>query len=260
MFIALFIVTVNLRAQNYYRVQDGDAYLYTDKFGRLCSEDTFVAKYGQDELTKRYGESGHFKSITISEYKNLSSDDLFGWLSASEMYDLINGEFAIDDNGNVSYVHIISVPDLSADDIYVRAASYFTYNYGSGKSVIQIDDKEKGIIVGKGLYPQVHIALQLMQTTTVDAWHILRIDIKDGRARAILTLSQYEKAITIQYNTTHQTTFISSEYPINPKGRNKTAMMKSFYKTHCMALMTIDRLENAIKYGSVSASLEGDDW
>lgn len=114
--------------------------------------------------------------------------------SAKEMLAEIDGKWQLDDNGNVTIVKIVEAPDLKKDEIFNRALNYFTYNYVSGKSVIQTQDKENGLIVGKGIYDNVHIGMSIV-TTYVDAWHILRVDVKDGRARVIVTLTEYEKKI-----------------------------------------------------------------
>ena len=50
-------------------------------------------------------------------------------------------------------------------------------------------------IVGKGIYKNVHIGMSLV-TTYVNCWHIVRVDVKDGRARIILTLTEYDKRIS----------------------------------------------------------------
>ena len=71
----------------------------------------------------------------------------------------IEGQWSLDDNGNVTYQRIVEVPEMKKDDIYNRVLNYFIYNYGSGKSVIQTQDKEAGLIVGKGLYEEVHVGI-----------------------------------------------------------------------------------------------------
>lgn len=172
----------------------------------------------------------------------------------------IENEWSIDDNGNVSYVSVIESPKLSKTEIYNRASNYFVYNYGSGKSVIQTEDKELGRIVGKGLYKDVHIGISLI-TMYVDCWHILRIDCKEGRARIILTLTEYEKKIVGGDGPpAYFTMRVENEFPINNKGGSKTIMGKSFYKSHNAALATIDAITKAINQGNTSSGFENEDW
>lgn len=180
--------------------------------------------------------------------------------TAKEMLEEIKGKWELDDNGNVTFVKIVEVPDLKNDEIYNRALNYFTYNYVSGKSVIQVQDKENGLIVGKGVYNDVHIGISLI-ATYVDAWHILRVDVKDGRVRVIITLTEYEKKI-VGGNTppSYSTMKIADEYPINEKGIQKTVMTKAFYKTYQKAMKTLEGVEKAILEGNTSKSIENSNW
>ncbi|WP_181309068.1 DUF4468 domain-containing protein [Rufibacter sp. XAAS-G3-1] len=180
--------------------------------------------------------------------------------SAKEMLSEIEGKWQLDDNGNVTIVKVIEAPELKKEEIFNRALNYFTYNYISGKSVIQTQDKENGHIVGKGIYDNVHIGVSII-TTHVDAWHILRVDAKDGRARVIVTLTEYEKKI-VGGDTppSYSTMKVAQEYPINPKGMQKTVMTKAFYKAFKKANNTLDAVEKAIKEGSTSKSIENSEW
>ena len=174
--------------------------------------------------------------------------------SAKEMLAEIEGKWQLDDNENVTVVKVIEVPELKKDEIFNRALNYFTYNYVSGKSVIQIQDKDNGLIVGKGIYDNVI-------TTYVDAWHILRVDVKDGRARVIVTLTEYDKKL-VGGNTppSYSTMKVTQAYPINPKGGQKTVMTKAFYKAFKKANNSLDAVEKAIKEGSTSKAIENSDW
>lgn len=180
--------------------------------------------------------------------------------SREEALKEMEGKYSIDDNGNVTYVRIIEVPQLSKAEVYNRALNYFTYNYNSGKSVIQTQDKENGVIVGKGLYNNVHMGISLI-TTFVSTDHILRIDIKEGKARAILTLTEYEKKIVGGSTPpAYSSTRVSDSYPINEKGGQKNVMAKAFYKSHLRAIASLDAVEKAIKEGSTSKAIEDSKW
>jgi len=134
------------------------------------------------------------------------------------MLNEISGQWSLDDYGNVTYQRIVEIPEMGKDAIYDRVLNYFIYNYGSGKSVIQMQDKDKGQIIGKGLYDNVHIGISII-TTYVDTWHILRVDVKDGKARILLTLTEYDKKVTGGSTPpTYSTMKVEQEYPINPKG------------------------------------------
>lgn len=181
--------------------------------------------------------------------------------SAKQMLDEINGHWELDDNRNITIVRVIEAPDLSKDEIFNRVLNYFTYNYVSGKSIIQTQDKENGLVVGKGIFPNIHKGVSFV-TTYLDAWHVLRVDTKDGRARVIITLTDYDKVTDTggDYNPTYSTIKIADTYPINPKGGQKTVMTKAFYKSYHKAFDTLDAVEKAIKDGSTSKEIENEDW
>lgn len=180
--------------------------------------------------------------------------------TAKKMLAEIEGKWSLDDNRNVTIVKIIEVSDLNKEEIFNRAINYFTYNYVNGKSVIQTQDKENGLIVGKGVYENTHIGISLL-TTYIDAWHVLRVDVKDKKARLIISLTEYEKEIwdgnlRVNFNTLK----ISESYPINHNGGQKTVMTKAFYKAFQKANLTLNALEKAIKDGNTSKSIEKSDW
>jgi hypothetical protein len=173
----------------------------------------------------------------------------------------IQNEWSVDDNGNMTYVQVVEANHLSADKIYSNVRDYFVYNYGSGKSVIQTDDKEAGRVVGKGLWKEVHVGLSLV-TTYTDCWHILRVDVQEGRARIMLTLTEYNQKIVggNPPTTTFKQFKVNNSFPCKPKGGMKTVMGKAFYKSHKLALSTISALEKSIKEGNTSKELENDGW
>jgi len=162
----------------------------------------------------------------------------------------IEGQWEQDDNGNITYTRIIEDLNLPKDKIYTRALEYFTYNYGDGSSVIQIEDKEKGLIIGKGVYKNVHIGNSII-AYIFDTWHILRIDVKENRARIMLTLTNYD--FTVSGGDTPDSTrkeVISQNYPINPKGRIRNQFGKAFYASHKKAQLTLLAIEKTLKEGS----------
>ncbi|MEL7064631.1 MAG: DUF4468 domain-containing protein [Bacteroidota bacterium] len=173
----------------------------------------------------------------------------------------IEGEWKTDDKGNVVYVQIVEAAELSKEEIYTRALDYFTYNYNNGKSVIQTKDPEKGRILAKGIYQNVHSAYEVFLVTKVSTHHIVQVDIKEGRARIIITLNQMDHVSTDSEGESIYHAYAMSEcYPVNPRGRSKTVGGKAFYKSHVQVLHTFDKLEKAIKEGNTDQTIAGDDW
>lgn len=171
----------------------------------------------------------------------------------------IEGLWEVDDNGNITYSKIIEDINLSRDEIYTRALAYFTYNYGDGDSVVQVEDKEKGIIIAKGLYANTHIGGALV-AYLFDTWHVLRIDIKDKRVRILLSLTDYKYTVS-GGNTPDAVNKvpINSNYPITEKGYAKNQFAQAFYKSHKRAQVSLNAIEKALKEGNTFKT-EKDDW
>lgn len=171
----------------------------------------------------------------------------------------IEGQWQVDENGNVTYERVIEVPELSKPELFNRGLNYFTYGYTSGKSVIQTEDKELGRIVGKGMYDDVHIGVTLV-ANVFDCYHIARLDVREGRARILLSLTQYEWTSSATYPPTVGLTDVSSTFPVIFDGRLKNQYGKAFYKSHKRALATLDAIEKALREGNTSTQFENDDW
>ena len=58
----------------------------------------------------------------------------------------------IDENNDLVFTKTVQDIKLSKDDIYNRALGFYIRTYKDAKSVLQQQDKEAGIIVGKGLF------------------------------------------------------------------------------------------------------------
>lgn len=182
-----------------------------------------------------------------------------------KLLDDIKNEWSLDDNGNVTYIRIIETGNLSKDEVYNRAQAYFTYKYNDGDSVMQINEKSNGVIVAKGIYKKIYTGSGFMDVLSTDVWHILRIDIKEGKARILLTMSEYIINQTIcdlkgNCTTNKSQSIISTQYPINPKGSRKTIMGKTFVKLNELAKVSLDGIEKAVKEGNTSKQLENSSW
>lgn len=171
----------------------------------------------------------------------------------------ISGEWSLDDNGNVTYVKVLELPELSKSEIFSRALNYFVYNYNSGKSAIQTKDESIGRLVAKGFYDNVHKGISIA-TVYYDAFHIARVDAQEGRARIILSLTEYETEMLMDGNTTFSLIPISDNFPVNPKGRGKTMFGKAFYASHIASMNTLTKLETALRDGNTSKEIENDSW
>jgi hypothetical protein len=175
-----------------------------------------------------------------------------------EMLSEIEGEWKLDNNDNLTYERIISVDNLSKMKLYERALNYIIYNYNDANSTIQDRDKERGTIVAKGMYGEINNGFSLLPTA-INTIHILRIDVKEGRAKILLTLTEYDQTVSGGGSAPTQGFYkISSQYPVNSDGYMKNNFGRAFADSHRRALLTLSLIEKALNEGNTTQG--GDDW
>lgn len=180
---------------------------------------------------------------------------------AQDQLQSIEGQWSFDDYGNISYVKVVEVPELSKDVIYTRIKSFLAYRYNDANSVVQEEDKEAGLVIAKGLFRLTSGIENFLYN--IHTWHIIRVDVKEVRARLIVTLTEYEFE---NYDTTNRTLLgqstsrIIDQYPNNPSGRYKTDYAKALYNSHNRANEMLTALEKSIREGNTLKGVENSDW
>jgi hypothetical protein len=106
-----------------------------------------------------------------------------------------NKKFPIDSRtGKITYAEVVNVDSVSSKVLYLRAKEWFVHSFNSAQNVIQLDDKESGKIIGKGLFN--------VRTVTLgdhDAGNVkftIEIQVKDGRYKFIITDVWHEAGAT----------------------------------------------------------------
>lgn len=74
---------------------------------------------------------------------------------------------------------VMEAQDKSADEIFDAAQIWVAEAFRSAKQVIELADKEQGVLIGNGI-----VTFPGMFFTTETARFKMRIDVKDGRFRA----------------------------------------------------------------------------
>lgn len=90
------------------------------------------------------------------------------------------------ENGIATYTGVVQIDSLNKDQLYLQAKKWFVNTYKSAKAVIQMDDKENGLIIGKGTF----VLFSLDNDTYIN--HTISIFVKDGRYKYVLTNFIYE--------------------------------------------------------------------
>lgn len=107
-------------------------------------------------------------------------------------FERMKADFTENDNEWV-FVKVFDAENQSKDDIFTKALEVLVSLYKDAKEVIQIKDKESGLIVGKGFSDS---DIRTINWTTIcrnRCWHIIKIEIKDNKFRVTVTVSGVER-------------------------------------------------------------------
>ena len=96
-----------------------------------------------------------------------------------------NGLYKMEGN-DVVFTKIIEGVSGTKNEIFPTVISFVATVYNSANDVIQQQDKEAGIVLCKG-----NFKLFDNGTNTWRCPHTLRVDVKDGRVRVVVTASQF---------------------------------------------------------------------
>jgi hypothetical protein len=92
--------------------------------------------------------------------------------------------FPLNEAGEIEYTEVVQVDGVSANELYVRAKEWLALTFVSSKSVIQLEDKEAGKIIGKGI--SEIFASPFSGERTYSYGYIeftLEIQVKEGRCK-----------------------------------------------------------------------------
>jgi len=165
--------------------------------------------------------------------------------------------YPLDKHDAVSHSIIFNVPGKTAEQIYVEVNNWFIHSFKSGKSVIQLNDKEAGCVIGKGYVDALGSTAGFSNNSEAAAWVILRTDIKDEKVRVIATIQSYEVTKTTGIgmallgaapSAPKVVEYIPNEcFPYTKK--EKGTGSKALTLAHCWIVTMFDQLNDAIVNG-----------
>jgi len=169
------------------------------------------------------------------------------------------------ENGNVIIQKVFEFENISKDNIYIALKEYLANTYGSLKEVLQVDEKENGLIICKGLYADIYCTeIFLGSATKYNFWHILKCEIKENRLRVTVQLNKidlhtpYSSGIPSRDWNENLTDY----YPIITQDLGKKWIARQgyvFYKVVNRAIGTVDAVEIFIKKNANNQRVS-DDW
>lgn len=229
-----------------------------------------------------------FTLVCLITYGQTDSIDLNKIATYAYGTENIGFKVSLNENGDLQFIKIIDSLKLSKDELYNRVLSYFAYNYNDSKRVIQQQDKENGLIIAKGNFGAFSVSdFQmgnfLYPVTAIyefRADHTVRVDIKNGKIRYILTIPEYNinlsfpSQLTSDTNTSNKISkcapffYDYSSLEKVPKISRKAvkkdidnsikADLKAFHDLCFISKTTIESFETSLKKGNTKE--ESKDW
>jgi len=90
----------------------------------------------------------------------------------------------------ITYKAIVEVPGVTAADIYSRSREWFATAFKSANSVLQMDDKAAGKLIGKGVFMHSYLIKAGFGVTAPMSYTIgftINVTVKEGKYRVIIT-------------------------------------------------------------------------
>lgn len=156
-------------------------------------------------------------------------------------------QWQVDENEYVTWQKVIDCPKLNKTELYNRTLDYFLRNYTDVNSEIQERDIPNGTIIAKGVYKKVNALNSNLENKIVDTWHLLKVQVKDGRAKITLSLTQYEETVRgRELADVHYLYPVIKQYPFNPTGYQKDLYERALSISQQKATETMTSVEKAL--------------
>lgn len=107
--------------------------------------------------------------------------------------DSLSQYYTITEEG-LLFSRVIQAPDFNKDALFVKILEIFSSVYVDSKVVIDAQDKEQGVIIGKGSDSDVNYNnfSGARQVNTVH--HAIKVEVREGRFKVSLTLTNVDMA------------------------------------------------------------------
>lgn len=148
---------------------------------------------------------------------------------------------------------------------------WFTASFNDANSVIQLNDKDAGVIIAKGFIGGLASHTGGSNSYVVSISPIIRVDIKDTRIRISYTIQSYEvdKYVGggVMGSISGSKAVKSAEkwalekcFPFQEKDgyKAKKSSSKALVMTHAYSNVVMDKIEEAVKNGLIGN--ENDNW
>lgn len=192
------------------------------------------------------------------------------WTEAAEN---LSSQLTLDKNHSLTYVQVIDCKEFTKDQLYVMLNYWFTATFNDANSVIKLNDKELGTIIGEGYVADIAEHVGGMNSYNVTIKPIIKVDIKDYKIRVTFTVQYYDITKyegggiiaafgdgSVRPTKTEEKWGIETCFPFVEKDEHKAkkTSSKALVMTHAYSNVIMDKIEEVVKNGLVGN--ENDNW
>ncbi len=190
------------------------------------------------------------------------------WVEAAEN---LAQTLSLDKNNALTYTQIIEAPDKTKEQLYILLNYWYSATFNSGKAVIQLNDKDAGVIIGKGFIEEIASHTGGMNQYTVHLEPIIKTDIKDNKIRITYTVPFYTVVKmagggimsafgdgSTKPKRVDENWVLDKCYPFVKKDSHKKTSSKALIMAHAYSNVVMDKIEEVVKNGLVGN--ENEDW
>ena len=170
---------------------------------------------------------------------------------------LVEKEAYIVDGDNIVVSRVIEDVPGTKDEIYIRVKDFFIRQYLDISSVLQMDDKEAGVMIAIGIYEPVYQRSSSWSgKQTCSAYHIIRVDIREGKLRVICSANKW-----LFYNTDYlpEEIMIIEHFPFSNKefgSMKKQENTQAFLNLVELMQGSILNIERAVRLGVLATEMQ----
>lgn len=211
---------------------------------------------------KRWEKAIYYSRIeTPSEVDTIFTKDVLDY----QEFELWKAPWPTGDDGRIRFEEVVQVPGADANELYLRARTWFVDYFKQSDEVIEFEDKESGKIMGKGAHKFVITKkTDLGGTFSYDRrlMYTITVMFRDGRYRyEIDNLMIWSAAIYGQYVAIPESTLPVIERGVeafyDKKGREDELAVQAKTKSIMAIHSAVESLKNAM---AIEASGSEDDW
>lgn len=123
---------------------------------------------------------------------NAYVENKYGGLRWKEIARIWGEKDVLDENNALKFEKTIPVTNKTKNQLYVDLSYWFLKTFSNASSKIEMADKDLGIILAKGFFPNIAYHSGGMSSYTVSIRPIIRCDIHDGEVNLSVIIPNYE--------------------------------------------------------------------